>query len=188
MIPFGIAHSIVNIYHSGVVQAGQLCRSQRSTRLADAGHGRPVGSLMKSCQKKFACSQVRIARICALSCIPEQRSPNRFGLGIAFHAMSCDVVRSIRNEDIRCLRGSIVRKRITRTVHVTQCTCERCGHIWEVPDGRKIQRNCPAKPCRTHLWDKPITRQWASDSAKATRPKDWAARRARGWKPPASKS
>ena len=125
----------------------------------------------------------------SLSYILEQRSPDRSGSsGPAFYTMSCGVVHSIRNEDIRCLRGSIVRKRITRTIHVTQCTCERCGHTWEVPDGLKIQRNCPAIPCRTHLWDRPITRHGVSEFAKAARPKDWAARRARGWKHPSSKS
>ena len=121
--------------------------------------------------------------------IPERISTDRSGSsGHAFYTMSRGVVHSIRNEDIRCLRGSIVRKRITRTIHVTQCTCERCGHTWEVPDGRKIQRNCPAIPCRTHLWDRPITRHGVSEFAKAARPKDWAARRARGWKHPSSKS
>ena len=152
------------------------------------GYCTPAGPLMKSCKKKFACSQVRIARICALSCILEQRSPNRFGLGLAFRTMSCGAIYSIRNENIQCLRSSIVRERIAKNVYVTRCTCERCGHIWEVPDGQKIQRNCPSRTCRSPLWDKPITRQWASDSAKIVRPRDWKARRARGWKHPSSKS
>ena len=81
-----------------------------------------------------------------------------------------------------------MRERITKTVSITRCTCERCGHTWDVPDGQKIQRSCPSRACRSPLWDKPITRQGASDFAKAARPKDWAARRARGWKHPSSKS
>ena len=184
-----MAYSIVNIYHSSVVQAGQLWRSPRSARLAGAGHCRPAGPLLKSFQKKFACGQVYIVRIWTLPYISEQRSPNRFGPPeLTSHTMSCGAIYSIRNENIQCLRSSIMRERIAKNVYVTRCTCERCGHIWEVPDGQKIQSSCPSRSCRSIFWDRPITRQGVSKFAKAARPKDWAARRARGWKHPASKS
>ena len=130
-----------------------------------------------------------IVRIWTLSYILKQRSPNRFGSPeLTSHAMSYGVIYSIRNENIQCLRSSIVRERIAKNVYVTRCTCERCGHIWEVPDGQKIQSSCPSRSCRSIFWDRPITRQGVSEFAKAARPKDWAARRARGWKHPASKS
>ena len=148
-----------------------------------------LGRSLKGDTKKSADSQARIAQVWALARIIGPRSPDCFGLPrLAFHIMPCGTIHSERNGDIRCPRGSIMRERITKTVSVTRCTCERCGHTWDVPDGQKIQRCCPSKACRSPLWDKPITRQWASDSAKAARPKDWEARRARGWKHPSSKS
>ena len=143
---------------------------------------------LKDDEKKSAGDQAHIARVRAFACIPSQDS-DRFGpLGLAFHIMPCVAIHSKRNGDIRYPRGSIMRERITKTVSITRCTCERCGHTWDVPDGQKIQRSCPSRACRSPLWDKPITRQGASDFAKAARPKDWAARRARGWKHPSSKS
>ena len=60
------------------------------------------------------------------------------------------------------------------TCTVIKCTCERCGHTWDVPDGQRIQRCCPSKACRSPLWDKPITRQGASDFARAARRHDCA--------------
>ena len=162
-----------------------LERSPRSTRLAGVGHGRPVELLPERRRKKSAGDQARIARVRVFACIPSQDS-DRFGL--AFRITPYGAIHLRRNGDIQYPRGSIVRERITKIVSMTRCTCERCGHTWDVPDDQKIQCSCPSRACRSPLWDKPITRQGVSDFAKAARPKDWAARRARGWRHPSSKS
>ena len=107
---------------------------------------------------------------------------------MVFHFMPCQgmIHLTVNREIYNTPHDAVMRKRIT--ISITRCTCERCGHVWDVPDGQKIQGSCPSRTCRSPLWDRPITRQRVSDSVKAVRSRDWEARRARGWKHPSAKS
>ena len=68
-------------------------------------------------------------------------------------------------------------------ITATECTCERCGGMWIVPQGTKPPNNCRVRSCRSPYWNQPISRPKISRIIKAVRAGTYRPKKQRTAKP-----
>ena len=68
-------------------------------------------------------------------------------------------------------------------ITATECTCERCGGTWIVPQGTKPPDNCRVRSCRSPYWNRPVSRPKISRIIKAVRAGTYRPKKQRTAKP-----